>query len=54
MGKRLPAGVTTTTIRLWDVDIGEPLLTLKEHEGSVNSISFSPDGKTLARAGEFG
>ena len=39
-------------IILWDVDqvqpIGAPLTGHKGHKGWLNSVSFSPDGKTLA------
>lgn len=39
------------TIYLWDVLTGATLHTIKEqHKGSVTSISFSPDGKTLVSA----
>ncbi|MBE9041588.1 TIR domain-containing protein [Oscillatoriales cyanobacterium LEGE 11467] len=34
------------TIKLWDCK-GELLQTLEGHEGTVTSISFSPDGKTI-------
>ncbi len=35
-------------IKLWNVASRKELLTLKGHSGSVNSLVFSPDGKTLA------
>ena len=35
------------TVRLWDVVTGEHRQTLTEHTGSVNSVTFSPDGATL-------
>jgi WD40 repeat protein len=37
-----------STIKLWSVPEGELLRTLKGHSWSVSSVSFSPDGKTLA------
>jgi hypothetical protein len=37
-------------VRLWDVDKGHELPALKDHIGTVWSLSFSPDGKTLATA----
>ena len=36
------------TVRLWDVATGRDILTLTGHTDDVNSVSFSPDGKTLA------
>ena len=36
------------TVRLWDVDTGRTLTTLAGHALGVNSVSFSPDGRTLA------
>ena len=40
------------TIQLWDADSGAELRTLKGHSTFVNSVSFSPDGRRLASAGE--
>jgi len=33
---------------LWDALTGQPIITLSDHWGSVNSVAFAPDGKTLA------
>ena len=42
------------TVKLWDVASGEPIASLKGHEGEVWSVAFSPDGKMLAsRGGTF-
>ena len=35
-------------VRLWDVATGKNTATLKGHTGPINSVAFSPDGKTLA------
>ncbi|MFP4575509.1 MAG: WD40 repeat domain-containing protein, partial [Coleofasciculus sp.] len=35
-------------IKLWDVQTGKEITTFLGHGASVNSVSFSPDGKTLA------
>src|SRR5262249_14315317 len=37
---------------LWDVERRYTIKHLKGHQGRVNSIAFSPDGKTLASGGE--
>ncbi len=42
------AGVSWFNIKLWDVHTWEHLHTLKGYRSSVMSLSFSPDGKTLA------
>jgi WD40 repeat protein len=37
-----------SSIKLWDVATGKEITSLKGHSGWVTSVSFSPDGKTLA------
>jgi dipeptidyl aminopeptidase/acylaminoacyl peptidase len=39
------------TIRLWDLSTGKKRRTSRGHEGGVHSVTFSPDGKTLASGG---
>jgi RNA polymerase sigma factor (sigma-70 family) len=36
---------------LWDVATGKALATIGGHAGTVTSVAFSPDGKTLASGG---
>ena len=38
-------------VRLWDVETDTEIGILWEHIGAVKSLSFSPDGRTLATAG---
>src|SRR5262252_2296202 len=47
-GKRLATGSFDHTVRLWDSNTGQELLTLKGHGDQVHSVAFSPDGKWLA------
>ncbi len=35
-------------VQLWDVATGKLLATLRGHEGQVNCLAYSPDGKCLA------
>ena len=39
-------------IRLWDALKGDQTGTLKGHSGAVGTVIFSPDGKTVASAGD--
>ena len=41
-------GVRTYSVRLWDAVTGEHKHTLTGHTRGVFSVSFSPDGRTLA------
>ena len=43
-----------TTIYLWDVNTKELIRTFSGHDLRINSIAFSPDGKTLASSSNDG
>ena len=47
-GHTLALGGAESSINLWDLDSGQLLRTLKGRQGSVRSVSFSSDGRTLA------
>jgi WD40 repeat protein len=44
-GKRLASVSEDDTLRLWDVETGQEMLTIK---GAGSSVAFSADGKRLA------
>ena len=46
--RHLAGGSALYTIKLWDVPSGRELRTLAGHSGSVKSLAFSADGKTIA------
>ena len=50
----LLASETWEGITLWDVDRRATIATFKGHTGSVVSVVFSPDGKTLASVSHGG
>ena len=50
-GYLLASSGVDDTIRFWNANTGELLLTLKAHACSVSDIAFSPDGRYLASAG---
>ena len=52
-GRRLASGSRDKTVRLWDVETGACVRTLKGHGNWVLSVCFSPDGKQLA-SGSYG
>ena len=45
------AGQDKEGVRIWNVNTGKAISTLKGHKGGVITIAFSPDNKTLVSAG---
>jgi eukaryotic-like serine/threonine-protein kinase len=46
-GKRLVSGGLDNTVKVWDAQTGQEILTIKSHTDAVSSVAFSPDGKRL-------
>src|SRR6185503_19967494 len=40
------------TVRLWEVNRGQELVSLRAHADAVNAIAYSPDGTRLASASD--
>ena len=56
-GKKIVTASYDSTARIWDVESGKELHTLKHvpgHSAGVNTAVFSPDGKTIVTAGSDG
>ena len=47
-GTRLVTASRDRTVRLWDIDRQEPVLTLRDIQGHVNAVCFSHDGNWIA------
>ena len=50
-GNLLAAGSLDGLIRLWNVQKREKIATLHGHKGTVNTVAFSPDERTLVSGG---
>ena len=50
-GTKLASGGKDKTVRLWDTDTGNELVSLRKHTGWTNALAFSPDGKKLTSGG---
>ena len=53
-GNRLVSSSEDGTIKIWDAQTGQQLLTLKGHVAWVWSVAFSPDGKRIVSGSEDG
>ena len=42
-GRRLATGGEENTVKIWDVQTGKELQTLRGHSGDVYTVAFSPD-----------
>jgi WD40 repeat protein len=47
-GDRLVSASHDHTVKLWDIDACEVVLTLTGHTGEVTGVAFAPDGYRLA------
>jgi WD40 repeat protein len=50
-GSVVATGSLDATIRLWNVETGEPFATFEGHLQDAIDVAFSPDGRTLASIG---
>ena len=47
-GKYIASGSDDKTVKIWEVETGRELRTLRGHSYDVNSVCYSPDGKYIA------
>ena len=45
--QRIISASKDMTIKVWDIDSGMEVLTLKGHSRLVNGLAITPDGRTL-------
>ncbi len=46
-GKRIASASEDTTEKIWSVDTGKELATLRGHKDAVMSVAFCPDGQRV-------
>ncbi|MFM6783245.1 MAG: WD40 repeat domain-containing protein, partial [Dolichospermum sp.] len=51
-GQILASASKDKTLKIWTIDSGEEISSIKYHDAVINSIAFSPDGKVLAAGSE--
>ena len=51
-GRRAISGDDGGTVRVWDLDTGEPLRTLADHHGRVFAVAISADGRRAVSGGQ--
>ena len=49
-GRHIASASIDQTLRVWDAQTGEPLLTLMGHTRPVSACAYSPDGRHIASA----
>jgi WD40 repeat protein len=49
-GKQLASGSCDNTAKVWDLETGQEVETLRGHIGYVMALAYSPDGSLLATA----
>jgi WD40 repeat protein len=50
-GKWIVSGGVDKTLKVWDAETGEEMLTLQGHSEIVRSVNFSPDGRRIVSGG---
>jgi WD40 repeat protein len=51
-GRWLATGGEANTVKIWDVQNGQELQTLRGHKGDVYTVAFSHDGRWIASGSE--
>ena len=46
-GRRIATTSHDRTVKLWDAETGQEVLTLRDHTAGVICVAFSPDGHRL-------
>jgi len=52
-GLTVATAAQDNTVKLWRTSDGQMIRTLTSHNGHVDSVAFTPDGRFLASGGEF-